>query len=62
MSSEEEFLKGLLSKRLRIRIKDGRIIDGNLMCTDDSCNLVISNCEEFLTQSDIGGSSTWVIC
>ncbi len=56
MSIHEEFLKGLLSRRLRIKIKDGRIIDGTLMCTDDGCNLVISNCEEFLTQSDVGKS------
>ena len=48
------FLKELLNKRLRISIKDGRVIDGHFMCTDNSCNIVLSNCEEFLTQEDIG--------
>ncbi|XP_011409407.1 PREDICTED: N-alpha-acetyltransferase 38, NatC auxiliary subunit-like [Amphimedon queenslandica] len=23
------------------------------MCTDNSCNVVLSNCEEFLTQEDV---------
>ena len=48
------FLQSLLNKRLRISIKDGRVIDGHFMCTDNSCNIVLSNCEEFLTQEDIG--------
>lgn len=50
------FLQSLLNKRLRISIKDGRVIDGHFMCTDNSCNIVLSNCEEFLTQEDIGKS------
>lgn len=46
-------LKELLSKRLRIRIRDGRVIDGLFMCTDNACNVVLSNCEEFLSQADV---------
>ena len=61
MNVEEKFLESLLSKRLRITIKDGRIIDGNFMCTDDACNVVISNCEEFLTQSVVGTSVQQVL-
>lgn len=49
-----DFLKELLVKRLRIAIKDGRVIDGHFMCTDNACNIVLSNCEEFLTQEDVG--------
>lgn len=48
------FLNGLLSKRLRITIHDGRIIEGDLMCTDNGCNIVINNCDEYLTQADLG--------
>lgn len=48
------FLNGLLSKRLRITIQDGRIIEGDLMCTDNGCNIVINDCSEYLTQKDLG--------
>ena len=49
-------LTELLNKRLRVRIRDGRVIDGNLMCTDREKNIVISNCEEFLTEADLGNN------
>lgn len=54
---EKGFLKELLNKRLRIGLRDGRVIDGLFMCTDNACNIVLSNCEEFLTQADVGMSS-----
>ena len=54
---EKGFLKELLNKRLRISLRDGRVIDGHFMCTDNACNIVLSNCEEFLTQADVGMSS-----
>lgn len=50
------FMTELLNKRLRVRIRDGRVIDGNLMCTDKEKNIVISSCEEFLTEADLGES------
>ena len=40
-------LKSYLSKRLRVEIRDGRIIEGSFMCTDRDRNIVLSNCEEY---------------
>lgn len=40
-------LKSYLSKRLRVEISDGRIIEGSFMCTDRDRNIVLSNCEEY---------------
>ena len=40
-------LTGYLNKRLRVEISDGRIIEGNFMCTDRDRNIVLSNCEEY---------------
>ena len=47
-------LTGYLNERMRVTISDGRVIDGRLICTDRDCNLVLSNCEEFLSKEEIG--------
>ena len=47
-------LEGYLNKRMRIRISDGRVIDGMLVCTDRDCNIVLANCEEFFSQEELG--------
>ena len=60
--NSRSLLEGLLSKRLRIKIQDGRIIDGHFMCTDGSCNIVLSNCEEFLSQSHVGKYCIYLLC
>lgn len=56
MDCEEsrEILRGYLSRRLRIVLSDGRVVDGNFLCTDSECNIVIGDCEEFLCQADVG--------
>lgn len=46
-------LTGYLNERMRVTISDGRVIDGRLICTDRDCNLVLSNCEEFLSKEEI---------
>ena len=46
-------LNGYLNERLRVTISDGRVIDGRLICTDRDCNLVLSNCEEFLSKEEM---------
>ena len=46
-------LTGYLNERMRVTISDGRVIDGRLICTDRDCNLVLSNCEEFLSQEEM---------
>lgn len=47
-------LRGFLNRRLRIVLSDGRVVDGNFLCTDRDCNIVIGDCEEFLCQKDVG--------
>ena len=47
-------LESYLNKRMRIGISDGRIIDGLFLCTDRDCNIVLGNCEEFLSQDEVG--------
>ena len=46
-------LTNYLNERMRVTISDGRVIDGRLICTDRDCNLVLSNCEEFLSQEEM---------
>lgn len=46
-------LSSYLNERMRVTISDGRVIDGRLICTDRDCNLVLSNCEEFLSQEEM---------
>ena len=47
-------LESYLNKRMRIRISDGRVIDGIFLCTDRDCNIVLGNCEEFFSQDEVG--------
>lgn len=47
-------LKSYLSKRLRVEVSDGRIIEGSFMCTDRDSNIVLSNCEEFYGRQEMG--------
>lgn len=47
-------LESYLNKRMRIGISDGRVIDGLFLCTDRDCNIVLGNCEEFLSQDEVG--------
>ena len=49
-------LEGYLNKRMRIGLSDGRVIDGMFLCTDKDCNIVLGNCEEFLSQDEVGRS------
>ena len=50
-------LESYLNKRMRVGISDGRVIDGMFLCTDRDCNIVLGNCEEFLSQGEVGKNS-----
>lgn len=50
----KQLLRGYINQRLRVVLNDGRIVDGNLLCTDRNCNIVIGDCEEFVSQQDAG--------
>ena len=56
MDGEEsrDLLRCHLNRRLRLVLSDGRVVDGNFLCTDSECNIVIGDCEEFLCQADVG--------
>lgn len=58
-SKAREILKGYLSKRLRVEVSDGRIIEGNFMCTDRDRNIVLGSCEEFFGRQEMGRYITW---
>ena len=47
-------LRGYLNKRMRVVISDGRVIDGNFLCTDKDRNLVLGNCEEYSSTRELG--------
>ncbi len=53
-SAAKELLKSYLNKRMRVAISDGRVIDGNFLCTDRDSNIVLGNCEEFSSQEVLG--------
>ena len=55
-SKVREELEGYLNKRMRVSLSDGRVIDGMFLCTDKDCNMVLGNCEEFLSQEEVGRS------
>lgn len=57
-SKARELLKSYLSKRLRVEVSDGRIIEGNFMCTDRDRNMVLGSCEEFYGRQEMGGYIT----
>ena len=50
-------LKGYLNERMRVRISDGRVVEGMFQCTDKHRNLVLANCEEYLTVEELGKES-----
>lgn len=47
-------LRGYLNKRMRVVISDGRVIDGNFLCTDKDRNMVLGNCEEYSSARELG--------
>ena len=54
--ADREVLKGYLSKRFRVEVSDGRIVEGLFVCTDRDRNIVLSNCEEFYGREELGKS------
>ncbi|KAL5490990.1 hypothetical protein EMCRGX_G016201 [Ephydatia muelleri] len=53
MDQGKAVLEGYLNRRMRVVISDGRVIDGNFVCTDRDRNMVLGNCEEFFSTSDV---------
>lgn len=57
-----DLLKSYLNKRMRVAISDGRVIDGNFLCTDRDSNIVLGNCEEFSSQEELGVCTCVCVC
>lgn len=47
-------LRSYLNKRMRVVISDGRVVDGNFLCTDKDRNMVLGNCEEYSSARELG--------
>ncbi len=50
----KDLLSGYLNRQMRVFLIDGRVIIGSFLCTDRDCNLVLGNCDEYLSQNDLG--------
>ena len=53
-AASRALLKSYLNQRMRVAISDGRIIDGNFLCTDRDRNMVLGNCDEFSSEKELG--------
>ncbi len=49
----KDLLSGYLNRQMRVFLTDGRVIIGSFLCTDRDSNLVLSNCDEYLSQDDL---------
>ena len=47
-------LTSYLNRRMRVVISDGRVMDGQFLCTDSDRNMVLGSCEEFFSEEEIG--------
>lgn len=45
----------ILDRVVRVEIKDGRILIGNLVCVDGDCNLILNNSTEIRTIEIVQG-------
>ena len=48
------FIKSLINKMLKIKISDGRVLVGSLLCTDKDENLIIGSAAEYWGDQDTG--------
>jgi len=48
------FIKSLINKMLKIKISDGRVLVGSLLCTDKGENLIIGSAAEYWGDQNTG--------
>ena len=59
-STSQSFYDELIHKKMRVTVKDGRVIEGDCMCLDPQGNLILYHCVEYTDPtrgSDGGGGS-----
>ncbi|RNA25420.1 N-alpha-acetyltransferase auxiliary subunit-like [Brachionus plicatilis] len=54
---QNELLKSLLNKSMKVKITDGRVLIGIFLCTDRDSNIVLGSCKEYTSQSAIESGS-----
>ena len=42
------FIRSLLSKLVRVRLTDGRVLVGQFLCTDREANVILGSCAEYV--------------
>ncbi len=50
-SSALDKVKGMLGKKLRVRVGDGRLLEGDLQCLDRELNLILLDAFEYYYSS-----------
>lgn len=53
---ERAFVSGLINKTLRVKISDGRVLIGALLCTDRDQNLIIGGAAEYWHDETTGST------
>lgn len=43
-----EFITKLLNKTMKVKITDGRTLIGTFLCTDNSANIILGSCLEYV--------------
>ena len=61
MSALEQ-VQGLLGKKLRVSISDGRVIEGDLQCMDKDLNIILGSAIEYYGIEDGKTIITYVSC
>ncbi len=51
-----KWLESYLSKIMKIKITDGRVLIGTFLCTDKNSNVILGSCQEHLNSSGINSS------
>ncbi|VDO81551.1 unnamed protein product [Soboliphyme baturini] len=49
--SGKERLESWLDHMMKICLSDGRVVVGRFVCTDSQCNIILSNCYEYLPET-----------
>ena len=46
--NKQSFYDELIHKKMRVTVKDGRVIEGDCMCLDPQGNLILYHCVEYI--------------
>jgi small nuclear ribonucleoprotein (snRNP)-like protein len=52
----KEYYDELIHKKMRVTVKDGRVIEGDCMCLDPQGNLILYHCIEYNSSTNTSSS------